>query len=609
MQQRPAHRPDIDGLRAVAILALLTFDTSARWLRGGHLGIDVFLVVSGYLLSSSILSALDSGTFDLLDYYRRRIRRILPALLLMLLSVFACGWFLLFAHEYRQLGKEVAAGSAFVTNFLSWSGRSGNGMLRHLWSLAILVQFSVVWPVLLKKTATPRILAALLLLSFGASLYLSYSHPAAAFCSPLTRAWEPMVGWALAQLQRQGWRWDPPGASTGANTAAAFGCLLLAVGFVVVDDGHEFPSWRALLPVLGAALILSAGPDAWVNRKILTNWVLVALGLISYPLYLWHWPALAFARLFDSETPSSTARVAVLAAVLLLAIATHMLIERSMRWRREHADGVVLLALAIATGALGSVCFVASGFPGTGFRDPARQAFLDSYERALPVGCTEHCTERDPGRRHAVLLWGDVQARALYAGLKQNLPADWQILQISRPGCWPRVYRDEVETADACEQTNRAAVATIAAALPDVVIVAQDRGQFIRLLTPIAARLHELGVTRTLLAGPAPRWNDGLPTVIARQFWRDTPRRTFVGLDPQFLNLNAVLNRNFTTTDTMAFVDIVGLLCNAEGCLTYLGDDPKTGLTSMDDLHLLPIASDYLARERLARMVTASVRE
>jgi peptidoglycan/LPS O-acetylase OafA/YrhL len=606
VQQRPVHRPDIDGLRAVAILAVLAFATSAQWLRGGHLGIDVFLVVSGYLLSSTILSNLDNGTFDLLDFYRRRIRRILPALLLMLLAVFAVGWFFLFAREYRRLGKEIAAGSTLVTNLLSWSGRNGNGsgMLGHLWSLAILAQFCVVWPVLLKKIADPRIIGALLLLSFGLSFYCSYYHPLTALYSPLTRAWEPMVGWALVQMHRQGWRWDRP----AANTASAFGCLLLAVGFAVVDDGHAFPGWRALLPVLGAGLVLSAGPDAWVNRRILSNWILVGLGLVSYPLYLWYWPALSFARLFESETPPSAVRIAVLAVVLLLAVGTHALIERPTRRRRDRFDSVALLALAMVTGALGSICFVASGFPGTGFRDPARQAFLESFEGTLPVGCTEHCTARDPGRRHAVLLWGDVQARALYASLTQNLPADWQVLQVAQPGCLPQIYSDETGTADACERFNRAAIATIAAARPEVVIVVHDRAQLVRRFVPVAARLHELGVTRTLLVGPAPHWGSGLPTVVARQFWRDTPRRTFTGVDPQIQGLNEGLNRTFIPNDTMAFVDIIGLFCDTDGCLIYLGDDRRTGLTSMDDGHLRPIAADHLVRHRLARMITGSVK-
>ena len=182
---------------------------------------------------------------------------------------------------------------------------------------------------------------------------------------------------------------------------------------------------------------------------------------------------------------------------------------------------------------------------------------------------------RDPGRRHAVLLWGDEHARALYTGLQQNLPADWQILQVGQPCCLPQVILDETPTFDSCEQSNRLALPTIAAARPEVVIVAHDRGQLVRRFNQIAARLHELGVARTLLAGPAPHWTGGLPTVVARHFWPDPPRRTLVGLDPQIRALNGLLERNFTTTDTMAFVDIA---CSARRRLPDLARrDRMTG--------------------------------
>ena len=332
-----------------------------------------------------------------------------------------------------------------------------------------------------------------------------------------------MAGWALAQFEQRGWRW---GDARAANTAATFGCLLLAIGFLLIDAGHPFPAWRALFPVLGTCLVLSAGPEAWINRAILGNRALVALGLISFPLYLWHWPALAFARVIDSAMPSGDTRVAIVAAAFAAAIATHLLIERPLRRSRSHLreniETAVLLTVTAAAGAFGLACFASNGFPGTGFRDPPRQAFLDPSQAKRCPGCTERCTERDPARHHAVLLWGDEQARALYPGLKQNLPADWQILQVGQPGCLPEAALGDIQTFDSCEQSNRAALRTIAAARPEVVIVAHDRGQLIRRFNLIAASLHELGVTRTLFAGPTPHWVTGLPAVVARHFWQDT---------------------------------------------------------------------------------------
>jgi len=141
------------------------------------------------------------------------------------------------------------------------------------------------------------------------------------------------------------------------------------------------------------------------------------------------------------------------------------------------------------------------------------------------------------------------------------------------------------------------------------VIVAQEGGQRYRRYVEISAKIQPLGIKRTLFAGPTPHWMTGLPAIVARKLWPDTPRRTFVSYNSRFWELNESLKMAFLTTDAMAFVDIIGAFCNAEGCLTYLGDDRKTGLTSMDDAHILPIASDFLARELLARMVTGSVRD
>lgn len=614
MSRKLAHRPDVDGLRAIAILALLGFVIAPQWIRGGHLGIDVFFVVSGYLLSASILVELEDGTFDLMDFYRRRLRRMLPALLLVLIAVLLIGWFSLFSGEYRQAGKSVAAGAAFVSNLMAWSRRDGGdaSVLHCLWSVALLAQFCIAWPVVLKLSwpygdRGAAAIAALLLLSFLAGLYGAYTHATAAFYSPPTRAWELMAGWILAEMQRRGWRWD----EADANTAATLGTVLLLIGFAVVDPGQPFPGWRALLPVVGAALILSSGADSWLNRKFLATWPFVALGLISYPLYLWYWPAVSFATLLSSGLPSSHLRLALLVGALAAAVATHLAVEQPLRRRGRHTGDVgILVGMAFATAVLGSLCFGTHGFPGTGFRDPARQAFLDSYAGMTPAGCIERCTERDPAKRHRVLLWGDAQAQALYAGLKNNLPGDWQILQVTRAGCFAEVFLGASETGDRCEQWNRAALRTIEATRPDVVVVAQERGQFVRPFNIIATRLQDFGVARTLLVGPAPYWRTGLPTIVARHFWSDTPRRTFTGVLPQTLELNFILARNFLTSDIQAYVDVMSLFCDDQaGCLTYLGDDPRAGLTSMDEVKLTPLASDRIAREVLAHMIVGSVRD
>lgn len=652
MQQSVSYRPDIDGLRAVAVLSVLVFHAFPRTLPGGFVGVDIFFVISGFLISSVIFAGLDRGTFSIVDFYGRRIRRILPALFLVLVAVFVLGWFLLFGDEYRELGKHMAGGAAFVSNFVLW-GESGYfdkaasaKILLHLWSLAIEEQFYIVWPPLLilawnRKGGVLAVITTTLVLSFATNIYqVGFNNSTAAFYSPVSRAWELMAGCALAHLKRHNWQLH----TAKADIASVAGLLLLVASFALIDEQRPFPGWWAILPVLGAFLIIAAGPDASVNRRFLSRRTPVAIGLVSYPLYLWHWPLLTFARIHESTTPSRGIRLAALALSLVVAVATYRLIELPIR-RGPRANAVALLVLVAGVGFLGYACYRMDGLPGTGFRDPAREAFIDYFDndgaswkfgrraglaekfrlecdfydleryrnhRATSVplpSIAPSCTERDPARRHAVMLWGDSHAEHLYWGLKQTLPPDWQILQVASSGCFPDPNASGPSTTDYCRHSNWVALQTIARAKPDVVIVAQERGQHIQRFREISARIQPLGVGRTLFAGPTPHWMAALPSIVARKLWPNTPRRTFVSYNPQIWTLNETLKRDFTTTDTLAFVDIIGTFCNEQGCLTYLGDDKKTGLTSMDGAHLLPIASEYLAHELLARMVTESLRE
>ena len=654
MEQNQNYRPDIDGLRAIAVSSVLVFHTFPQFLPGGFVGVDIFFVISGFLISSIIFAGLDRGTFSILDFYGRRIRRILPALFLVLVVSFVLGWFLLFGDEYRELGKQMAGGAGFVSNFVLWA-ESGyfdkaatTKILLHLWSLAIEEQFYIVWPPLLilswkYRRAVPVLIVAALVLSFAVNIWLTSQHDgAAAFYSPLSRAWELMAGCALALLKRRGWRVQP----ANAGSVASLGLLLLIASFVLIGDTRAFPGWWAVLPVLGAFLLIAAGPDAWPNRRILGHWAFVAIGLVSYPLYLWHWPLLTFARIYESTTLPRSIRVAALALSLAAAVATYRFIELPIRHSaRPTTKAFALLALVTVMGTLGLFCYGMNGFPGTGFRDPQREAFIDYFDNrgakwkfgtrlglaekfrlecdfynldlyrrqqatSVPLpGIAPSCTERDPGKRHAVMLWGDSHAQHLYWGLKQTLPPDWQILQVASSGCFPDPNASGPSKIDYCQHSNWVALQTIAKARPDVVIVAQESMQRTRRFSEISAKIQPLGIGRTLFAGPTPHWMTGLPSVVARKLWPDPPRRTFVSVNPRIRELNESIKATFLTTDAMTWVDIIGTFCNSEGCLTYLGDDVKTGLTSMDDAHLLPIASEFLARQLLARMVTASVRD
>jgi peptidoglycan/LPS O-acetylase OafA/YrhL len=375
-QLHPTYRADIDGLRAIAVLSVVLFHTFPEILPGGFTGVDVFFVISGFLISTILYSNLATGRFSMLDFYGRRIRRIFPALILVLASCYALGWFVLLPDEYAQLGKHMAGGAGFVQNFVLWgeSGYFDNAAetkpLLHLWSLGIEEQFYIVWPILLWIGYRLRLnLLSLTLLIAIISFVLNIrginitKDLTATFYSPQTRFWELLIGATAAYLTlypcaqckawlARTWQAVKKGLSTiiwsqdkrvqkvdqgnfpqnPSNWYSVIGLLLLLVGMILINKNRAFPGWWALLPTIGAVLLIIAGPAAIINRTLLANKLMVALGLISYPLYLWHWSILTFLRIMQGEVaPWWQRAIAVLVAVVL-SILTYKLIEKPIRF-------------------------------------------------------------------------------------------------------------------------------------------------------------------------------------------------------------------------------------------------------------------------------------
>ncbi|VTU21484.1 O-acetyltransferase OatA [Variovorax sp. SRS16] len=358
----PKYRADIDGLRAIAVLSVVGVHAFPDWLRGGFIGVDIFFVISGFLISTIIIGSLEGEGFSYRAFYARRIKRIFPALVLVLAASLAFGWFVLLADEWEQLGKHVAAGAAFVSNFAFWSeaGYFDNAAetkpLLHLWSLAVEEQFYILWPLLLglawlRKWNPPAVILAVAALSFGINVLTIHSHPTAAFYLPASRFWELMVGGMLAYIVLHRPQW----LSRGRGLQSILGLLLIASGLVLIRSGSAFPGWWALLPTLGAFFCIAAGPSAWLNRSLLSSRVLVGFGLISYPLYLWHWPLLVYARILEDGTPNRRVRLLAVLASIALAWLSYRFVERAARRSARAAVLRVLVIAMVVIAALGAL--------------------------------------------------------------------------------------------------------------------------------------------------------------------------------------------------------------------------------------------------------------
>lgn len=339
------YRSDIDGLRAFAVLSVVLFHAFPEFITGGFIGVDVFFVISGFLISTIIFEKLEQGSFSFTDFYARRVRRIFPALILVLLTSFILGWCILFVSEYKQLGKHIAGGAGFVANLILWSesgyfdNLADTKPLLHLWSLGIEEQFYIIWPPILWaawrfKISFLPIILAIALASFALNLYGIAIDPVATFYSPLTRFWELLIGSLLAYLAVFGATYPKIAVSnaTQANIYSWVGLALFVAGLFLINKESGFPGAWALLPTLGAALFIQAGPSAWFNKVVLGSSVLVWFGLISYPLYLWHWPLLSFARILSSSVPELEIRIGVVALSILLSWLTYRFVEKPIRF-------------------------------------------------------------------------------------------------------------------------------------------------------------------------------------------------------------------------------------------------------------------------------------
>jgi peptidoglycan/LPS O-acetylase OafA/YrhL len=417
------HRNDIDGLRAIAVTSVLLYHGNSTWLPGGFIGVDIFFVISGFLISSIILGGIDRGTFSFADFYARRVKRIFPALLVVLLAVSMVGWFSLFTDEYERLGKHVAAGAAFLSNIVLWKEAgyfdpaSELKPLLHLWSLGIEEQFYLIWPLLFfllaKARRSPLVAIGVITLgSFALNIYWVRDHEVRTFYLPFTRFWELSLGSLLAYAQVLGVRRSSGvisgissvlsgGASPSNRNRLAFcGLVLLVVALVALAKDDQFPGWLAALPTVGTCLLIAAGNRSWINSRLLGNPLMVWVGLISYPLYLWHWPLLSFQRIL-SPSPLSAARTLItLAVAVALAWVTYRYVERPIRTSRERLrPSFALMAGVTVIGIVGLL-----GFSG---RIAPRSA---SY--GLEKIITAHSAMAYPGPNLVQLTDGDAPIRA-----------------------------------------------------------------------------------------------------------------------------------------------------------------------------------------------------
>jgi peptidoglycan/LPS O-acetylase OafA/YrhL len=536
------YRPDIDGLRAIAVMLVVGFHAFPEAMPGGFIGVDIFFVISGFLITGLIVRDLDQQRFSLVAFYNRRIRRIFPALIVVLVVTLVLGWLWMLPAAYAQLSSDVFASAAFFANIalLLQSGyfdiESGKKPLLHLWSLGIEEQFYLFWPLILMLVARLRLnmLAAasvIGLLSFILNVALIGSNPVATFYLPFTRAWELLAGAALA-----------------------------------------------------------------------CSWSQVSQETRPSNLYLWHWPLFVFLAIIKFAPLTLLERGLIVGLSFVLAWLTYRFVEIPFRFGRPSPLKIAgLCAAMVLVAAAGGVVVEGRGFD---FRLPAEiRAMTDVPEQTSQwrvhecmldlsheLSFAESCAERD--RRPLVLVWGDSTAGALLPGLRQAQQThDFGLAQFTSSSCVPALNTDVAGTPN-CRAINDKILALARELKPDIVLLHSTWDRYLDGVAATVAALKKETNARVIVLGSVPWWKRGLPNEVLRYFMlhhRLIPERS----SRAAADGSGAALRDRLVPLGAEFISVWDVMCNADGCLTRIGDTAGD-LSASDQVHLTEKGSVFL---------------
>jgi peptidoglycan/LPS O-acetylase OafA/YrhL len=595
-RQNLGYRSDIDGLRAVAVLAVLGYHLEISWFSGGFVGVDVFFVISGYLIGSLILQDVKHGIFSLLGFYARRVRRIAPAFAVMVMLIMGLAYFVLLPAEYLRLAWSALSAALSISNiyFASHTGYfdapSANQVLLHTWSLGVEEQFYLVFPllVLLITRYKPKLLGVCLGLlwigSFGLSSVGAFENPQSTFFLSPARAWELLLGVLLAIYPL-----TMVSHYAARNLMALLGLAMIGFSIIAYSVETPFPGATALVPCLGAALVIAAGQgegDFLVGRMLSLPPV-VFVGLISYSLYLWHWPVIFFER-SDAEVLTNTSRVLIVLYSFALATLSWQFVEKPFRRGfKSMPDPQVVVRglLGLGTVAAAATFIITTrGLPAR-FSPEARvyAAYLEQGETHFRQGSCfivgpykfsdfdrDKCLRREEGRQNYLLV-GDSHAAQLWYGLS-NLLDDVHILQATTAGCKPQFTHAKAGRVTSCSlMMDYVFKDYLATNRVDRLLVG---GRWVQRDLPGLEEVLKWAQSRDIpvtLFGPMIEYDEALPRILAAAVQNSDAQAA----ENHQIKSNMALDSELTTMASKygaTYVSYYKLLCKSGRCLTITPD-------------------------------------
>jgi peptidoglycan/LPS O-acetylase OafA/YrhL len=629
------YREDIDWLRAIAVLSVVAFHFEAPAVFGGFVGVDIFFVISGYLITGIIQSEVGAGDFSFARFYERRVRRLLPALYAMVALTAIPSFYYLLTSERHEFFRSVAAVVTFTSNFFFWA-QTGyfdhaavEKPLLHTWSLAVEEQFYLALPVLMwlllrgAKQARWRLPIALAMLSaasFALCIWLMKTdRSAAAFFMSPPRAWEFLIGGMIAV---KGFPVLRNAALRGIARGIAL--VMLAIPVFSLRQGPGFPGVNALLPCIGAALFIWSGIGVTtVSRSAFSPLEMVRFfGRISYSLYLWHWPLFTFARFSKTSlTLTPFDKIALFALTVAISYLSWRFVEQP--FRRGPLAPTRRAAFRIA--GVSTAVLLAASFAGMVFSNSATEADrtaqrLEAYDTYAfqPLyrygACfvqnfaafDDKCLAMAAGKRN-VLLWGDSLAAHYFHGFEKTLdPQATNILQATQAACMPTLASASQGLAT-CRQFAARMETFFADNKPDLIVLSADWAEYARGsrfdgmiadLRQTIARLNAAGV-HVVLLGPPVQFRSRLPSMLMRAELRHAELRADDFVLPDIFALDARMREALPSRDRFSYVSVVNAICPARQCPLTVGEDIPL---AWDHAHLTAEGSEYVV-DRIAPLL------
>ncbi|QFR31847.1 acyltransferase family protein [Ancylobacter sp. TS-1] len=620
MHHHLRYRAHIDGLRAVAVLGVVLFHFGADWLPGGFTGVDVFFVISGFLIFRTIFSDIAAGTFSLAGFYERRIRRLVPAFAAVTLATSALAALILYPSQLVGYGRSLvwatfAAGNIFFYRQSDYFGPSAEELpLLHYWSLGVEEQFYAVFPLLLlvcyrlRARAVPLLVAGLLVASLIACEIVRHTNPSAAFYLLPYRAFELLIGAAIAL---PGVRYPRHRAIAGAAVAA--GALLILAGMLLITASSPFPGLLALVPCLGAALVIWGGDAvATLPSRVLGAAPMRFYGAISYSLYLVHWPAVVFGHMLFPDADPLVFLVVGLAGSTAAGWLSWRYVEQPVRirpavfTRRILYGGTAAAGLALA--GFAGVVVAAGGFPGSRYdaeieRILAYQNYGPRKEMYREGTCflrtDQTAADIDPAclptTRPNAILWGSSHIAQFFAGLEPELRArGYAVGQITGASCLPLVGVD-LPGWPSCRGLNEFALDWLLRNRPTMVILGGDPLDMksVPALDASVAKLVAAGI-EVVVVGPAPYYRRPVPAIIVERVLAG--KTEFVAQDDFLKNLARVDDRlrdHFAAMPGVHYVSVLRTMCPDYRCKLAIDGVPL----HFDVVHFTLEGSRYYGRQ------------